>query len=359
MSKFLLNIKSFFLKNKVYFYITLVLIIIVLFSVVFIKKSADQKSDNYGISDNKELLKNCGDNCAFRLLDGVEVEKGRENPFIISAVIDNHDEARPQFSLSKAVLVYDIPAEGGINRYLAFFLSDASDVLEIGPVRSARPYFLTIASEYQSLLLHCGGSPEALATIIKEKKLTLNEFYNSYYFRRYSGFVAPHNVLANFSKIQDYLSEKELLNSNFTSWKFKDAPRSDLSQAKQSNSIKINNGFKDYAIEWVYDTDKNAYFRKLAGRDQIDDSSETVSAKNIIFQFVQTEILDKELRLKIKLVGEGEAVICLDSYCEKGSWKKNSDKDRSIFYYSNGQEVEFNRGKTWIQLLDKNYSLEY
>lgn len=359
MSKFLLSIKNFFLRNRIYFYITLVLIIIFLFSFVFIKRNSEQKNDNYGLSKKEEINKTCGDNCVFRLLDGVAVEPGQEKPFVISAVIDNHDEARPQFSLSRASVVYDIPAEGGINRYLAFFLSDAQDVSEIGPIRSARPYFLSIAQEYKSLLLHCGGSPEALATIIKDKKLTLNEFYNSYYFKRYAGFVAPHNVLANFSKIQEYLKEKELLNSEFKSWRFKDSTRSDFSQASLAPSIKVSNGFKDYAIEWQYDLEKNIYLRNLAGHSQIDNFKEQISASNVVFQFVKTEILDKELRLKIGLVGEGKALVCLDSYCEEAYWKKNSDQDRSIFYYLDGQEVEFNRGKTWVQLIDKSYSLEY
>lgn len=354
--EFYTKLKNIITQYRVFFYITLVIVLIILVFFVFIKKNSPQNSDN--LKDGTENISeiSCGDNCAFRLIDGAVVEKGKENPFLISAVIDNQEEARPQFSLSKATLVYDAPAEGGINRYLAFFRSDESNISEIGPVRSARPYFLDIASEYQSLMLHCGGSPEALALIIRDKKLTLNEFYNSYYFRRYSGFVAPHNVLANFSKIQEYLAKEDLKNSEFISWKFKD----EKNMASSSNEkITIENGFKDYVVEWNYDSSKNIYYKNLGGQKQLDDSGENISASNLIFQFVQTEILDEALRLRIKLNGTGKATICLDGFCQSGFWKKNSATDRTIFYYEDGREVEFNRGKIWVHLLDDNYSLTF
>lgn len=354
--EFYTKLKNIITQYRVFFYITLVIVLIVLIFFVFIKKNSPQNSDNLkdGADNISEIT--CGENCVFRLVDGTVVEKGKEKPFLISAVIDNQEEARPQFSLSKAVLVYDAPAEGGINRYLAFFPSDAVDVSEIGPVRSARPYFLDIASEYNSLMLHCGGSPEALALIIRDKKLTLNEFYNSYYFRRYPGFVAPHNVLANFSKLQEYLNEKDLKSSEFISWKFKDEK---IVASSSAEKIKIDNGFRDYVVEWNYNSSTNLYYKNLGGQKQLDDSGENISASNLIFQSVQTEILDEALRLRIKLSGEGEATICLDGFCQSGFWKKNSATDRTIFYYEDGREVEFNRGKTWVHLLDDNYSLTF
>ena len=352
------NIKKTFLKRGLYFFIILLILFFSFF--FFINKNTEHNSENYGLSKNNDLAESCvGGDCVFRLIDGVLVEAGQENPFIISAIIDNHSDARPQFSLSQATLVYEVPVEGGMNRYLALFLADAKNISEFGPIRSARPYFLSLAEEYQSLLVHCGGSPDALARIIKNKSLSLNEFYNTAYFRRYPSYPAPHNVLANFSKIQQYLSDKNLLNSDFRPWNFADNPRENFSSAQRASTIKTFNGFKDYVSEWTYDAEKNIYLRNLAGRKHLDNNSEQITATNLIFQFVEDEILDDALRLKINLIGKGKALICLDSYCEPAYWKKDSEKDRTIFYYLDDQEVVFKRGKTWIQLLDQSYSLEY
>ena len=66
---------------------------------------------------------------------------------------------------------------------MAVYAGD-NEIKEIGPIRSARPYFLDWAKEYDSLFVHCGGSPEALALIAKSDVLDINEFYNGNYFWR-------------------------------------------------------------------------------------------------------------------------------------------------------------------------------
>ncbi len=62
---------------------------------------------------------------------------------------------------------------------------DSAEVDKIGPVRSARPYFIDKAREHGGLMLvHCGGSPEALSIISKEPYPTMNEMTNGDYFFR-------------------------------------------------------------------------------------------------------------------------------------------------------------------------------
>lgn len=351
--------KNIFKKYKMFFYFFVVLLLIIFFAVVAIKKNSQELEDNY-FNNNKEveIEEQCIEPCQTRLIDGKLVSVGQENPFLISAVLDNHSLARPQFGLSKADLVYDIPAEGGINRYLVFFRSDLEDNFKIGPVRSARPYFLDISKEYNALMLHCGGSPEALARIIKENLLTLNEFYNSYYFYRYSQYLAPHNILADYSKIKEYLDDNELSVSDFTPWKFKSKNQIDYQDSKINNKVSLANGQYQYDIVWNYDRDKNIYLKEIAHQKQIDDSGEIIFTDNVILQFIETQILDSELRLKIDLLGEGDAIICLDGICQDGYWRKIKNSDRTIYYYNNNEEVVFNIGKTWVHLVDERTSVD-
>jgi hypothetical protein len=351
--------KNIFRKYKMFFYFFVVLLLIIFFAVIAIKKNSQEQGDNYfNNSEEIEIKEQCLDPCQNRLIDGDLVSLGEEKPFLISAVLDNHSLARPQFGLSKASLVYDIPAEGGINRYLAFFRSDLDGDFKIGPVRSARPYFLDISQEYQALMLHCGGSPEALARIIKEKLLTLNEFYNSYYFSRYSQYLAPHNVLADYGKIREYLESKELNSSDFISWQFKSKNQIDYPSSEFNSKISLSNGQYQYDVSWDYDRDKNIYLKEIAHQKQADDSGEVIFTDNVVLQFVETQILDSELRLKIDLLGEGEAIVCLDGICQHGYWRKIKNSDRTVYYYDNDEEVVFNIGKTWIHLVDERTSVE-
>ena len=58
----------------------------------------------------------------------------------LGVMIENHEESRPQSGLSSADVVYEAVAEGGITRFLAVYY--CQDAGQIGPVRSARKYFI-------------------------------------------------------------------------------------------------------------------------------------------------------------------------------------------------------------------------
>ncbi|HEV2451009.1 MAG TPA: DUF3048 domain-containing protein, partial [Streptosporangiaceae bacterium] len=55
---------------------------------------------------------------------------------VLAVKIDNIVNARPQTGLTRADIVYVLPVEGGLSRFLAVFSSHYPPV--IGPVRSAR-----------------------------------------------------------------------------------------------------------------------------------------------------------------------------------------------------------------------------
>jgi hypothetical protein len=349
-------------KSSRLFYVLsgfLFVVALALFLILILKEKAII-NNTFSNEENIEIQENiiC-DNCQRRLLDGKLINEGDVNSFIVATIIDNHPDARPAIGLSQAEIVYDVPAEGGINRYLAFFNIEDKNNLQIGPIRSARPYFLDIAREYQAMLIHCGGSPEALARISKEKILALNEFYNGAYFERNDNYLAPHNVVANFDDIKEYLKERNYTKSDFSSWSFKDKEViSDLDLFLASLDINISNGQKQYEVDWSYDVEQNIYLRSLAGKKQTDDSGNQIKAENLIFQFVETEILDSALRLKIDLSSGGMAVVCLDGICKEAYWEKD-ENNRTKYYFKNEEEIIFNAGQTWIHFIDENTKVDY
>ena len=73
----------------------------------------------------------------------VQIYKGTDRP--IAVMIDNHNGAWPQAGLNQAYMVYEIIVEGGETRLMALF--KGVDLDKIGPVRSARHYFLDYAME--------------------------------------------------------------------------------------------------------------------------------------------------------------------------------------------------------------------
>ena len=123
-------------------------------------------------------------------LTGLQVApKIAEQP-ITAVVIENHPDARPQSGLSQAGVVYEALAEGGITRFLAFFLDEKPK--EVGPIRSIRTYFVDWALEFNAPVAHVGGNIDALDIINPLGMKDMNEFAYGPYFYRTTDRYAPH-----------------------------------------------------------------------------------------------------------------------------------------------------------------------
>lgn len=289
--------------------------------------------------------------CTQRWLDGKKVKPEEANTFPVAIMIDNDPLARPQAALSQALLVYEAPVEGRITRYMAVYLADM-DITKVGPVRSARPYFVSLAAELKAAYLHVGGSQQALELIKTNNVYDVNEFYNEKYFWRDYSFPAPHNVFSNREKWQIYLDSRGLKERQVDSWLFKDEASSQL----EAKEIEIIFG-PAFQARWQYDQANNDYFRIFNDIKSVDESGE-VRAKNIIVQKVVSKVLDKVGRLEIKMTGEGEALICLDGTCQIATWKKQAS-NRTRYYYETGEEIKLNPGVTWIELADSYTEINY
>jgi hypothetical protein len=221
-------------------------------------------------------------------------------------------------------------------------------------------------NELGALFTHCGGSPEALVKITKDKIINLNEFYNEKSFWRDSDRTASHNLFTSGEKLINYLERKNLEAGEYQTWKFKE---DSLERATSSPEIAINYKAPYYSIKWVYSPDSNDYLRRLMDVPHQDEDGTEIKAKNIIVKFVATKVLDAELRLQINTIGKNKAIICLDGICQEGEWNKKSATDRTRYYYENGsssaeatadkEEVEFNAGPIWIQVVREGEKIDY
>jgi hypothetical protein len=287
-------------------------------------------------------------------LDGVYTASEKTNPMPVAVVIDNQEEAWPNFGLSQASLVYEVETEAKITRYLALFV-DLENLSQVGPVRSARPYLVSLAEENGAVFAHCGGSQAALDLIKKNKVKDLNEYCNAPYFWRDSSLAGPHNVFSSGSKLQDYLNNKEYRTGSFFGWNFKDELPPEQ-RPVESRLIEI--GFRaPYNVDWQYDTASNSYVRFLNDSVHLDNEQE-IRARNILIQRVAQTVLDKDLRLKVDLEGKGEAIICLDGTCRTGFWQKNNSA-KTRYYYDDNSEVSFIDGPTWVELVGESVLVSY
>ncbi len=282
----------------------------------------------------------------------------------LAVMINNHVDARPQAGLVNADVVYEMVAEGGITRFLAFFLSDVPE--KIGPIRSAREYYLVLVKELgDAMLMHIGWSPQALEAIETWPIKSLGRGGATFWRENPKDVAVEHTAYSNG---KDLLQRGLELGwdgkAEFDSWRYKD-DMIGSEAAKPATSLAIDFWYKgDYSAIWEYDQLNNVYARFMGYDDQsrpvahVDDmTKEQIRAKNVIVQFVEESnvIGDDKGRLDYKLVGAGNALIFLDGKVIDAVWDKDERDERTVFYDISGKEILFNRGKTWVAVVpDRN-----
>ena len=112
---------------------------------------------------------------------------------VLAFKIDNNINARPQSGLQEADSVFEILVEGGMTRFLAFFLDNTSKYL--GPIRSARPTDPTVVRPYDGTLV-VSGATDGLIPTIRELGVPVLEEVTAPAMFRIGSRKAPHNLYA-------------------------------------------------------------------------------------------------------------------------------------------------------------------
>ncbi|HLD31691.1 MAG TPA: DUF3048 domain-containing protein [Patescibacteria group bacterium] len=293
----------------------------------------------------------------YRQLDGVCVESEKEiNPRLIAVMIENHPAARPPSGLAQARVVYEAPVEANYTRFLAIYLANQL-VPEVGPVRSARPYFLDWVAEYGSpLYLHVGGSADALARIAKEKVLDVNEFFYGQYFWRSKDRLAPHNVYTNSENWLKLLEKIEYTSDQYQGWAFATTTGY---QPPTVNEIVVSFLPPTYEATWKYNTSTLKYDRYQDDQLHRDADKQKITADTVIVQKVKSQVLDSVGRLGLATISEGEAFVFRQGQITIGQWRKDSLTNRTRFFDTNNSEILLQPGKIWLEILPQDGHLTY
>lgn len=299
----------------------------------------EPKSEEEPIQENKFI-------CS---LTGIGVEDETETKYRpIAVMIDNEVSARPQSGLSAADIVYEMPVEGNITRYMAIYHHGASE--KIGPVRSARPYFIDKALEYGSIYVHCGGSPQALKDIRDLKIDAFNDLVGTPVFWRSTDRKMPHNLYTNTRLMREVSSSKKLENKTAPQY-FRFNNDFVVPDGGNGQNIVINYD-KNYKVSYVYNEQEKVYYRKINGDNMKDkETKEDVKTTNIIIEKVGLKVIDKVGRLEVSNITKNRGYLITGGKLIEIEWSKTSRNGKTIYKNMNGEEIIINKGVTWIQIV--------
>lgn len=312
-----------------------------------------------------------------------------------TVMIENHAESRPPSGLSRADIVYEAVAEGGITRFLSvFYCGAAAEDLQVAPVRSARIYFLDYAAEYgdKPLFMHVGGANDYSGSGDTARDVRAleslesmgwrvpggNDFDTTYnsgfpvFWRNYERLdhevATEHTMMASLDAAYKEAEKRGFAakdedgvawDNDFVSWKFAD----DKAQTPTASDISF--GFwdnkPDYEVEWKYDSANNNYLRFNGGKEHTDLTTKAqLSAKNVVVLFAKERgPVDRNLHMFYTTTGTGKALIFQNGIAIEGTWKKTTRDSRTIFTDEKGKEVSFVRGPIWIEVVPAGNSVNY
>ncbi len=314
-------------------------------------------------------------------LNGAKYSKDQKNWWEkhrpLGIMVENHLDSRPQSGINAADVTYEAVAEGGITRFLNVY--HCNDAGIVGPIRSARTYFLDFISEYSEypLYAHVGGAntpgpADALGQINEYGwggYNDLNQFsigfptYRRDQSRLGREVATEHTMYSSTSKLWDIGKSRDLehedkegvaWDTDFVKYLFKEDQTLSKRPASQTIHIDYWEG-ASYAVDWIYDQKSNQYLRKNGGVAHVDrNTNKQLSARNIVVLYMTegraNDGYEGNAHLLYGTEGTGKALVFQDGKQIKGTWSKSGRTGRTEISDDKGNEIKFNRGKIWFQV---------
>ena len=272
--------------------------------------------------------------------------------------ISNSPIARPQSGLSKADVVIEHLAEGGITRFTAIYHSQNAE--RIGSIRSARLIDLEIPVLFDAYLVYSGASGEVTRLI------DASDFYDrtvsderkdpAFYRLDIPGRAYEHTLFTDSELLQEYAADKGwIMPPRHRGWQWSERPAGP-SQPARSLSIPYSAAYCD--VDYAYDASAGLYKRSVLHEPHIDDlTGEQLAAANVVVLYVNhvpTLIVEDMLgskSLEIQLWGQGRLQLFRDGVVQEGSWLRPQRDDPLLFLDSAGKPLPLKRGAVWIEIV--------
>lgn len=279
----------------------------------------------------------------------------------LAVMIDHHADARPPAGISKASIVWETFAEGGVTRLMPIFQT-VEDVA-IGPVRSARDYFLPWSQEVDAIYVHSGGSTAGLAALAATPSIpNADEFRNGSAFYRAPGVASPHNLFTSIKRLLDLADRRQWQKEVAVSpWGVSDV----VPAGVQGTKVRVDFSSLSYRVEWSYDAETKTYRRTLGGTIAIDrNTRQQLTTKNVVILFADIQSIPDPtvpgaplIAVAIPKTGSGEAWFFRDGILVKGRWEKSAVDGRTVLQHTDGTPYLIARGQVWVEVVPQSKNI--
>jgi hypothetical protein len=264
---------------------------------------------------------------------------------VLAVKIDNIVYARPQTGLTHADIVYVLPVEGGLSRFLAVFSSHFPPV--IGPVRSARADDIELLHQFGRPAFAYSGATAALLPWIRNHARIVNLYAGttSGYYRNLSR-IAPYNLYASPGQLLKQAGRAT--KAHDIGFRFGPPPPG----GKPTRSAAVSYPAASFRFTWS--PKRHRWLAWIDGSPAMTTDGGQLSPATVVIQHttVRTSIF---LEYGVpppfaETTGSGTAQVLRDGKEWTTHWSRPHANDKTTFTTRSGQRMTFAQGQVWVVL---------
>ena len=268
--------------------------------------------------------------------------------------VENLPQARPQWGLDKADIVFEEPVEGSITRFIAVY--DCSGASRIEPVRSGRFDDPRILEPLGKLLFAYAGAIQPVVNEIDSGHSLLEDvgiFKAPGAYTRDPDRVSPHNLVTSTEAL--YAAAKSLGYPEKPPHAiFSYGPP--VSGGTPASQVDIRSPLD--VTTWSWHRSTGLWYRSYSdtGPAMQGDGAQ-IAVSNVIVMLVQNdetpwvEDATGTHEYVVNLRGSGAAWVFRDGRQYFGRWERPRLADPTVFVEQNGTKIKLTPGKTWEELV--------
>lgn len=280
----------------------------------------------------------------------------------VAVMVNNVDAALPQYGISAADLIFELPVEYDLTRLMAVY-GDYTQVPDVCSVRSCRYYYPILAVGFDAVYVHWGIDPTIATETINS--MEIDHFDADYYGtgkyfgrdkdRINAGYAWEHTGMFYGTKVPEMLEDSNVRtdlkeDKMGTAFKFVEMDKNAAPNGEDAQKVRVNFG-ANYSV-FTYDEENHEYLKNFKDSPHMDGiSKEQLKFENVIV--LETEIKPYPGDEVIKYVDWEGGENAKGYYISEGkmvpiTWSKAGMYDPLKFFDANGNELQLNRGKSYI-----------
>lgn len=273
----------------------------------------------------------------------------------VAVMVNNIKDSLPQYGVSEADLLFELPVEAGITRLMALY-GDYTEVPQVCSVRSCRYYFPILAAGYDAYYVYW-GQDETIATdvlnLLDIHKIDgMADTYGLFYRdeeRQAQGFAYEHTGAFNGPGLPQALADN---GARTDLPEHKKDPFFDFASQPRTPGTPCTGLTLDFSREYYstfdYNESSKLYYKQHSGEDHRDaHTTKQLCFTNVFVLETDITVRDSVGRVDVGWQG-GSGWYVSRGGREPITWEKADEYSNIVFYNQEGARLTVNPGKSYL-----------